>query len=191
MRVYIFIALSMLSFCMLNAQEKQEYEERIKKEEMPTQAISLASPFLENVRRLRYYHEVDGTSESFEIKFKKDGTHFSVEFSPEGVLEDVEARWKFDSLSKTVQTSMETYLDENTDRWRIEKIQRQYVAGTDPSKSLTDALALSEEINYNFECIITTKTNGKVTRYEMLFDTNGTWLNSRKILRRSYDFILF
>mgnify|MGYP001369438743 CR=1 FL=1 len=191
MKTYTLITLFVLSMGMLHAQEKQEYEERIKKEEMPTQAISLVSPYLEEVRRLRYYHEVDGTSESFEIKFKKEGTHFSVEFSPEGVLEDVEVRWEFDSLSEAVQKLMETYLDKNTDRWRIEKIQRQYVAGTDPSKSLADAVALSEEINYNFECIITTKTNGKVTRYEMLFDTNGTWLNSRKILRRSYDFILF
>ncbi|MDC7995241.1 hypothetical protein [Altibacter sp. HG106] len=191
MMQYRYIALFIMVSGILTGQVKQEYEKRISKEEMPNEAISVANPFLQQARRIRYYYEVDGASESFEIKFKKEGYHVSAEFSKEGRLEDIEVRWKFRSLPEATKKAIEAYLTAETDRWRIEKVQRQYVSEGNPVEKFKEALRRSEASVFNYECIVTTKKEGIVTRYEMLFAKDGSWLQSRKILRRSYDFILF
>ena len=85
----LFLMILLLGL-MGKAQFKFEKESRISSSQLPPGVITLLPQITQDAKRVRYYHEFDGKKESYEVKLKKYGTHFSIEFSQEGVLEDIE-----------------------------------------------------------------------------------------------------
>lgn len=184
LRFNLYLLLLFTSFSLM-AQEKKEYEKRIPKTEFPAQALELLNPYMANAKRLRFYKEFDGKNESYEAKFKMDKQWFSVEFYAEGMLQDIEMKVKFKHLPDAVSQKISNYFKEQYDRWKIEKTQLQY-------QDITVLLSNSHVENFNgLEIILATKTNGKLTKYELNFDSEGNFISKRKVVRRSYDFLLF
>ncbi len=185
--LFLFLCVSVFSY----SQIKFEYEERIPISEFPEKATALLRPKFNQVRRLRFYKEFDGEHKSFESKFKYNGKHYSVEFNRNGQLEDVEVKLGKREFEKETLKNIENFLDEKYQRWKIEKIQEKYETGESAEKILEAAFTLKKNPSNNFEIIIATKTEGKLEKFEMIFSNNGTFIEKRKILRRSYDFLLF
>lgn len=105
------------------AQVKYEKEERIQKEALPT-AVGKLLPLMEtHAKRMRYYRELDGESINYEVKFRKHGTHFSVEFNQEGVLEDVEVLVAKSALPTAVLKTVKTHFQSV----KLTRIQKQFV----------------------------------------------------------------
>lgn len=172
---------------------KVEKEDRIPLEEMPEKASSFLKENLpENIRKARYYYETDGKHTSYEAKFKYARRRFSVEFNTEGRLEDVEITAEKNELIKTVYNNIEAHLDKNHERFRIEKIQAQYLTNEDTDKNtFTRSLNFQNFQPDKYELIVATKEAGKLEKFEMLFDAMGIFVEKRKIIMNSYDYLLF
>jgi len=167
------------------SQEKVEVEKKLNPNDFPATALQMLSPYLKDAKRIRYYKEIDGKQESYEVKFKKNQHRYSVEFNKEGVLEDVEVQVRFSQLSKNKKQLIKDYLNEFFDRWKIEKIQLQYYKLERISKPI------DWDENVPLEVIVATKTNGKLEKFELQFSENMECLSKRKVIRQSYEFVLF
>lgn len=175
------------------AQDKKiEKEEDIERQEMPTAAQEyLEENIPANARKIRHYYETDGDKESYEAKFKFRKNRYSVEFNEIGELEDIEVVVKKDKLDKDLRKKIESYLDAQNDRYKIEKIQAQYLSGSSNTQQLLPGGKNETLPPDNYELIVATKNEGKLKKYEMLFDEAGNFKNKREILRNSYDYLIF
>ncbi|MGB5941822.1 MAG: hypothetical protein WBG71_02990 [Leeuwenhoekiella sp.] len=164
---------------------KQERERGIDQNEMPPAALQFLEEMPFTPKRQKFYLEQDGDSRSYESKFKHNKTKYSVEFNPEGQLEDIEVIVEDDFLGDAVFGKIETYLENNFARHKTEKIQAQYLP---PDQTA----AFDLKIPNNYEMIVATKNDkNKLQKFEMTFNAQGNFISSRKIERRSYDFLLF
>ena len=182
----------LLFFCVASfGQKKQEQEFRIDKKELPDGVMAVLSNYLENTKRLRYYKERDGEKSSYEVKFKKDKLHYSIEFDEKGVLEDVELLIKQTDIPNEPFDNMTTYLQSNHKKYRIKKIQRQYVNTGDAAQTLKEAFQNRILPKLKYELIIATKDENGYGEFELTFDANGEHLLTRKAVNTKYDHVLF
>ncbi len=173
-------------------QTKQEREYRIAKAEFPATAINLMDSYLKDVKRLRFYKEIDGKKASYEIKFKKDKLHYSVEFDTEGRLEDVEFIIKPNDIPDDVFDAIENYLNRVHGKHRIKKIQQQYVLeGEAQEVLLKKAFQNLMTTDINYELIIATKDTTGYGTYEVTFNAKGEHLTTRKSVNSNYDHVLY
>lgn len=179
----LFIGL-IFPFLALSQNTKNEVEKRINAEEMPAPALALLQEMpIEN--RVKYYFESDGDNESFEAKFKFNKHKYSVEFSTSGELQDIEIAYDLDEIDPQIAGLIEQDLKARFERHKIEKLQKQF------SSTLWQQ-AFSSQNPDGYELIVATKNKeNKLSNLEITYDKNGNFVNSRKVLRRSYDFILF
>jgi len=185
--ILVLLATSVLCF----GQKKQEREFRIDKEELPKEITPVLTNYLNNVKRLRFYKELDGERSSYEVKFKKDRLLYSIEFDENGVLEDVEFIIKQKGIPDKTFEKLTKYLKANHEKYRIKKIQQQYLNTGNPQKTLKDAFQnlILPEIQY--ELIIATKDEEGYGEYEITFDAVGGHLLTRKSVNTKYDHVLF
>ena len=182
----------LLFFCVASfGQKKQEQEFRIDKKELPDGVMAVLSNYLENTKRLRYYKERDGEKSSYEVKFKKDKLHYSIEFDEKGALEDVELLIKQTDIPNEPFDNMTTYLQSNHKKYRIKKIQRQYVNTSDAAQTLKEAFQNRILPKLKYELIIATKDENGYGEFELTFDANGEHLLTRKAVNTKYDHVLF
>ncbi|MEJ2583982.1 MAG: hypothetical protein P8Z38_02725 [Robiginitalea sp.] len=175
------------------AQIKSEREFRIKKSQFPVISFEKAQPYLEGVRRLRFYKEIDAGRVSYEIKFKKARLHYSVEFSDAGDLEDIEVRIKPVDIPEESWKLMEDHLSGAFQKYKVRKIQQQYRRSTFPSDSVTFRNAfqnlLLPEIRY--ELIVHAKTADGYRDFEITYDARGSFIGMKKSLPPNYDHVLY
>lgn len=176
----------------VSGQEKREQEYRITSSEFPKQAFSQVSPYLQDSKRIRFYKEIDGQKSSFEVKFKKDKLHYSVEFDPQGELEDVEFIIQKNDIPEDSWKTIKQYLDDEFGKVRIKRMQQQYPNdGTQANKVLQDAFQNLILPYINYEIVFSTKGKKGFQTYEGLFNAKGESIGIRKSLPSNYDHILY
>ncbi|MBC2837933.1 hypothetical protein [Robiginitalea sp. SC105] len=175
------------------AQQKQEREFRIRKDQFPPVALEAMEPFLADARRLRYYKEIDSARSSFELKFKLQRLWYSVEFTPEGVLEDVEVRIKPVDIPDETWARMQSHMTEAFGKHRVRKIQQQYPREAFDSVEVTMKNAFQNLLlpQLRYELVIQTRTQEGLTQYEALYDSEGALLLLREALPPNYNHILY
>ncbi|WP_156339988.1 hypothetical protein [Nonlabens sp. YIK11] len=187
---WFFMVIAFAKANSLQAQSSQvkiEKEERIDQTNVPAPIIATIADLAKD-RNVKYYKETDGDRVSFEGKFKKDGNRYSAEFNVTGILEDVEVEVEKKSLDENLRTAIASRLDSIASRWRIEKIQEQYL----PKSSISQLNQNIDERTFdNLELIVAFKTDGKIYRKELLFNSKGSLKLSRDVKRIAYDFLLF
>jgi len=193
MKHLLLLFIYILPIFALAQDNKIEKEDRIKLEEMPESvSLFLKENLPENIKKVRYYYETDGQKKSYEAKFKYERYNFSVEFNKDGNLEDVEITAKKNELIKLVYGNIEAHLEQNHERYRIEKIQAQYLSKDgDAKNTFYRSLNFRKLQPDNYELIVATKEKGKLEKFEILFDEMGIFKEQRKIIRNSYDYLLF
>jgi hypothetical protein len=176
-------------FCF--GQTKDEYEQRIKQEQFPEEAIGLLNEFLPHLRSPKYYSEKDEEHLSYEVKFKHDGRWHSIEFSPNGDLEDIEVEHPGRDINGTTFTRIKDYLDANYQRWKIEKIQFQYLPDGEPEQLLKDLLDGRTRTHDMLELIVRCKKGKSKRSFEMLFKPDGSFVKKREVIHNDHDFLSF
>lgn len=188
----VFILLFFLG-CTAFAQVKSEREFRIKKSQFPAASLEKAQPFLDGVRRLRFYKEIDAGKVSYEIKFKKDRLHYSVEFSNSGELEDIEVRIKPVDIPGESWEAIQDHLSGTFTKYKVRKIQQQYRRASFPTDSATFRNAfqnlLLPEIRY--ELVVHAKTEEGYRDYEITYGASGDFIMKKKSLPPNYDHVLY
>ena len=172
-------------------QEKNEREKRITEEDFPQNALAALKDALQEEVSIRYFLETDGDKQSYEAKFKWKKRSFSIEFDTTGVVQDVEIRISRKDVPEETVATVKRYLDENHDDWRIEKSQLHYSKIRNGKDLITRALHDHNTLIPDYELIIATKDQGKVTNYEMLFSAKGELIQKRIVINRSHDFLRF
>lgn len=187
------VVLLLLAGAPAGAQQKQEREFRIRKAQFPETAREMMEPYLEEVRRLRFYKEIDSARSSFEMKFKHRRLHYSVEFTPDGELEDAEVRIRAVDIPNETLEAIRAHLKETYGRYRVRKIQQQYPRASFESDSQTLKNAfqnlLLPEIRY--ELVIQTRQQSGLAHYEILYDSGGRVLKTRESLPPNYNHVLY
>lgn len=167
---------------------KLEREQRVESSLFTDNASSLVWE-IAGKRKVKFYKEFDGDKTSLEAKFKKRRQRYSIEFSLDGTLEDVEIEVKRKDIDLTLWKKITIELDSISDQWRVEKMQQQYVSNPFNKEGLL--LKIEEKEFDNLELIVAFKSNRKIYRKELLFNTEGEIINQRNVNRLAYDFLLF
>ncbi len=192
---YSLICLLVCMISSASAQDKYKYEReyRIKKSQFPEAAHALIQQYLEDARRIRFYRETDSAKVSFEAKFKQGRLHYSVEFNQEGELEDVEILIKEVDIPNESFNKITEYLETGFTKYRIRRIQQQYPVSKDETiqKTLNDAFQNLILPTIRYELIVAGKKENGFEDFEILFDADGGFLQSRKSLPANYDHILY
>lgn len=174
------------------AQLKHEKEERINREILPKTVKELL-PLIENTAKgIRFYQETDGPKKSFEIKFKRHTTKYSIEFDDNGTLEDVEVLVRQSNVSQPTLRIIENHLRNDFIRFKLKRIQEHfsYPNGFTPVQTIQKIFNGTLDIT-GYEIVVSGKTKRGHERYEFLFDHRGNQIKKRKILVRGYDHIMF
>lgn len=169
-------------------QIKYEKEERIQKEELPVAVVQLLPLMKANAKRIRYYREFNGHSISYEIKFKKYGTHFSVEFDKKGILEDIEVLITKAALPTAVYECVKSHFQ----RAKLTRIQKQFVhpQGANPAHTL-QAVFKNQFAPTAYELEITGKTQNGYQQFEVVVSPAGKLLKKSTILTKDYEHVVY
>lgn len=191
MRYSIIFFLMFISFSF--SQTKKEKEERIKPSEFPEIAQNYFNTISDKVKYLKFYKETDGTKKSYEVKFKYNKQHYSVEFDTIGNLEDIEIVIREKDIPKIVLQNISKHFDKNFEKARFIKIQKQFINTTQKTDKQFIDYILSKPNNKHthFEIIAEIKTKKHHQLRELTFDKDGTFEKSRIVTSASYEHALY
>ncbi|MCB4799801.1 hypothetical protein [Neotamlana laminarinivorans] len=179
--------------CLLQAQTKNEKEERIPDFQFPKPAYNYFNNTKKPLKRLKFFKEIDGKNKSYEAKFKYNKLHYSVEFDTLGKLEDIEIIIKQKHIPEGALQQITTYFKTNFDKYSFIKIQEQYINKT--TKTDTDFInyILENPIgkHTHFEIIAEIKSEKDRLFKEFTFKFTGEFEKSRPISSSSYEHALF
>lgn len=190
---YKFFFIFLFIGCAISAQNKQERECRILKSQFPEKALAQIQEKLEDVKRLRFYKEIDIKKNSYKAKFKKDRLWYSIEFSENSELESIEILIKPIDIPEDVFLNITTYFKKNFTKYRIRKIQQQYSANNteDAETTIKNAFQNLMLPAINYEFAIAAKKGKVYEQFEILFDADGNFKTFRKSLPPNYDHVLY
>ncbi len=193
MRFKVLILLFITLGAAAHSQVKYEREFRILREQFPQASLESVQPYLDGVRKLRFYKEIDSSRRSYEIKFKKDRLHYSVEFNEQEALEDVEVIIKPVDIPEEAWTTIRKDLDSKWSKYKVRKIQQQYPREAFTSDSDTFQKAFQNLIlpEIRYEIVVRGKTEDGYRDYELLYDATGDLLLMRESLPPNYDHVLY
>lgn len=170
------------------AQTKYENEVRITTDSVPPPALKFIddAPFNKKIRWYKEYF-IEGTS--IEAKTRYLGRKYSIEFAPDGQLEDIEVDQKWKKAPGDIRQQMESYLKRRFGRYTLDKLQFQYSGTTEALLQCLEAQMQSTNITLRYEVVIHTKIEGVFKRFELLFDTDGSYLRSAEFIPKNVDII--
>ncbi|MDR9416821.1 MAG: hypothetical protein RI564_11085 [Gracilimonas sp.] len=170
--------------------DKNEVEKSIDRTEMPAPALSLLNQFWNEDKKVDFYRQSDGVEISYEAKLDWNGHQYSIEFDSKGLLLNVEQLIDFEELSPTLQNTITEEINKQYSKFRFTRIQRQYSAleEDDDEEVLEDVLEEDlDDLNIRFEIEADAQNKDELGSFEFLFDENGTFIQKRRIVRRSLD----
>ncbi|WP_147297725.1 hypothetical protein [Seonamhaeicola aphaedonensis] len=175
------------------SQTKNEKEERIKPSEFPEIAQNYFNTISDKVKYLKFYKETDGMKKSYEVKFKYNKQHYSVEFDTIGNLEDIEIVIREKDIPKIVLHNISKHFDKNFEKARFIKIQKQFINTTQKTDKQFIDYILNKPNNKHthFEIIAEIKTKKHHQLRELTFDKDGTFEKSRIVTSASYEHALY
>ena len=193
MRFKVLILLFITLGATAHSQVKYEREFRILREQFPKAPLESVKPYLDGVRKLRFYKEIDSSRRSYEIKFKKDRLLYSVEFNEQEELEDVEVIITPVDIPQEAWAAITKDLDGKWSKYKVRKIQQQYPREAFTSDSETFQKAFQKLILHEirYEIVVRGKTEDGYRDYELLYDATGDLLLMRESLPPNYDHVLY
>ncbi|SDG73166.1 hypothetical protein SAMN04488027_1062 [Psychroflexus sediminis] len=176
----------MLCFSLAFAQEKNEVEKRIKKEDVPRQAKDWLNDAYENKRKTKWYFQTDGDEKAFEAKLKHEKHLHSVEFDMNGKVRNIEVLIDKNELDEEVRKVISNYLNTSYTKFSISKIQIQYTGEGDDLEDVIDEDEF-ENITISYEIEFYGKTDTEDELWEALFDAEGILIKKRIVNLKATD----
>lgn len=171
--------LTLSSFGQENKKFEKEY--RLDPGEVPEKALTFMNPEHRKVD-IRWYFEENLYDNAVEVKFKRQGNWYSVEFDTAGSLEDIEIEFEFNSIGRQIRNKIRATLDTLFAKRKIRKVQWQY---TGEIVSFDDFLAARSENKISptgYELVVKGKRDKVWQLYEIFFDAKGNRIRTSKII---------
>ncbi len=192
MRFSFFLILFSLGFLCFS-QNEQEREHRIKKSQFPSEAVDFFTENIKEVKKIRYYKEVDTAQTTYSVKFKKDRLNYHIVFDKKNTLQTIGFRVKEIDLPSDTYLKIESYLTGRFDTFKIRRIFQQYSISKERTENqvLKDAFQNLMLPTTTYRFLISVRENGERKKYEALFDAEGNLKNIRAALPANYDRVLY
>lgn len=192
----IRISLFVLCACYLTgcsgsgkALYKNEQERPASPDDLPTDVIDLIEDIEFDVQEIRYFNQIRDGEEAYEVKITYNDRLYSLEFDHDGELEDIELLIDEEELPDGCRECIYKYLDQRFDRYKLTRIQLQFLPGdTDEDEFIEEILSGSrDDYEPRVEIEAEGQNSSELGFFELLFDSDGQLVSSRKILKRSLD----
>lgn len=179
----------LVSFIMvsLQAQDKNEVEKRIKKNEVPSVVMEWFKDAYEKSKKVKWYYQTDGDREVYEAKLIHKNQLHSVEISPDGEATNIEILMDFDAIDTDAKQKIEHYFASNYSKVKVKKTQIQYKGSNDDLEDFIDEEEWSEDLIINYEIEFHGKNEQEDELWEGLFDEEGKLIELRKIYLKATD----
>ena len=165
----------------LFAQEKFEKERRIKKANVPAEALSFVEA-LDIKSKVKWFKEEGLSQKSIEAKFKHHKAKYSVEFDTLGKVEDVEIGVKWSELASNLGDSICLQLNSACSKYKIVKVQEQYSGDASALISMLKAGTNRSSLTIKYELVVKCHQQKKVDLFEYLFSDKGQLISISKIV---------
>ena len=168
------------------AQKKYEKEVRIEEADVPMDALKFVNAML-IPSKIKWYKEQGLLQTSLEAKTKYRGEWLSIEFSEQGAFEDLEIQKKPEALEPESYREILAYLETELLHFSIQKIQIQYIGAEEDVLQFFLNGEASEDVELNYEIVLSTKVDGSFEMFEYLFNEDGKFIRKSKIILKMSD----
>lgn len=189
-----FLKIAILLFFGIQwcqGQDQYEREYRIRKSQFPVlQSDSILNGH--DLKRKRFYKEIDSLGTNYILKFKKDRLHYTLSFDKDGTLKKSGFRVNEVDIPDEAFLAMENHLSASFNKFSIKRIYQQYASHDGNDKSLLTSTfqnLLLPSIVYKL--VVMGKKDGIKNEYDFWFNADGLFLTKRIALPMNHDHILY
>lgn len=165
----------------LSGQIKNEKEYRVLKTDVPKKAINSLNNIFVHLQKVKWYYQSDSAKSNYEAKFEWKDKNYSVEFALDGSIEYIELVISWENIQNKLKTKIEYYLGSFYSNYKIIKIQKQFIGSC---SNLEDLIRDNEfeDIVINYELEFYGKIHNEYSLWESLINSNGDFLQTRKVI---------
>jgi hypothetical protein len=188
--IFILVLLGSISS---SAQNKIERQHRIKKTQFPSKALKTISENNKNVKRLKYYREIDTSQKTYTAKFKKARLFYEMNFNQNGKFESMGFKVKQVDIPEESFEHITNYIAQNFEKSKIRKMQQLYSINGNGSvdKTIKNAFQNLMVPTMCYKLLIRGKKVGTLADYSIMFDAEGNFAQIRKSLPTNHDRVLY
>lgn len=186
----VLCILCLFLFSSLKAQLKIEKEIRIKKEDVPEEAIKFVAS-MPITSSIKWFKELGQGKISYEAKSKYRGQQLSIEFNDLGTFEDLEIKIHAKEIDPLSMDKISSHLAQEYGKFKIDKVQKQYLGNPDAIKQLDLKDEQEKGLEINYELVVSTKMNDAFALFEYLFDQRGNFIKKSRISSQMTDNLEF
>lgn len=181
MKSLLLTCLFFLAHISVSGQIKIEKEERIKPQEVPKKAPDWISQNFSDIKRIKWFKQIEDNYQSYEAKFKSNGLRFSVEFENTAVLKNVEIETEFDKILSPAKEMLTKKLEEKFIKFKFKKIQFEYLPANLAFQNFSEKIKTPLPVPDFYEIELVGKTPEETKLYEARFDALGKLVQMREI----------
>ena len=187
-----FILIFLFTFIFINAfsQFKFEKESRLKRADVPSQALGLIES-LAIPGKIKWYSEENLTGNSVEAKFSFNKKKYSVEFDSDGNFQDLEITIHVNEIQEKLKAVIFNKLESEFSKYSIQKIQAHYPGKNHEILSIIKNPPQEPGSNVKYEFVVNGKSGNTTKQYEMTFENTGILTDKKEIIQKNADNLEF
>lgn len=183
----------LLSGYYTSAQEKVERQHRIKKSQFPTKAIRILDENSMDIKRLKFYREIDTAQKTYTAKFKKYRLFYEMDFDKNGEFKSMGFTIRQVDIPEESFKRITDYLSQNLEKPKIRKMLQLYHVKENgsPEKTIKNAFQNLMVPYMFYKLLVRAKKDGRSADYKVVFDPEGIFKEIQKSLPANYDRVLY
>lgn len=194
-RIPVFLfTLILFAGSFSSAQEKIESQHRIKKSQFPSDALMTIAKNSTEIKRLKFYREVDTAQTTYTAKFKKSRLFYEMDFDQNSGFKSMSFKVKEVDIPDDSFQQMTDYLSQKFEKSKIRKMLQMYPSGEGEITSEETIKKAFQNLmmpNMFYKLLVRGKNNDKSVDYIVIFDSKGSFEEIKKSLPTNYDRILY
>ena len=191
MKHSLLLIIPILLVQVAAAQKKFERETRIKSSQVTEKARTYVESLFSGSKKIKWYREENLEGVMVEAKIKEKSSTYSIKFDTLGTVYDVELTRKFEELPSAVQSNVMAYLKNRYKSFKIRKVQIRWIGDPDVLRSLIKDGDAGNSYTTNYEIIFSGREDKDSAPYESQFDHNGRHIETKGIIERSLNHLLY
>lgn len=177
----------------ISAQERAERQHRIKKSQFPSKASEVIAQNSADIKRLKFYREIDSAQKTYTAKFKKSRLFYEMDFDKNGEFKSMGFNVKQIDIPEESFEQIRNYLSQNFEKSKIRRMLQLYHAGEENNleKTIKNAFQNLMTPNMLYKLLVRGKNDGKSTDCIVIFDAEGNFREIRESLPANRDRVLY
>ena len=177
----------------VQSQVQHERAFRIRKEQFPAESLEPVKTYLEDVKKLRFYKEIDSNRYRYRISFKKERLFYNFDFAQQGAISNIGVLIQPVDIPNDSWKAITNHLQQTFVKYKVRSISQQYPRQAFNSDAETFRTAFQNLIlpQLRYGLVVRGKRDGGKRDYEALYNNRGEVVRMRKSLPPNYDHVLY